>query len=289
MVGQQITKNSDPYAPIRKVPLDYNGIKSNAYSVQLEDWAKTGTDINGKPEYGTKWQEKGIVSENYLLIPNHEVKEMAESIASAAPMDWQENKVFFNGKQYMYSMTTNRVTSEVKVGDDISLGFAMWNSYDGSRALTFQMFLNRLVCMNGMVTKKHFSSHRFKHDPTSANWQIDLEQVCDMIHNVEGSIDKYVSSFRNMTRKHSLDSFDLRNIRENHLPKVPTSTWGKIIDKFLCDDSEYTPERKTYNTWDLLNAGTNITWHNKKQTMQDFNMNGYIVEGLCDYSNKANA
>ena len=152
---EQILKHSDPYAPIRKVPLDYNGIKSSAYSVQLEDYCKTGED-EGKPVYGNKWQEKGVVSGNYLLIPNEEVLEMGNIIAESSGITWDDNKTFFNGRQYMYSMTTTEIKGEVKVGDDVSLGFAMWNSYDGSRALSFELFLNRLVCMNGMVTKKYF-------------------------------------------------------------------------------------------------------------------------------------
>lgn len=275
---QQITKHSDPYAPIRKVPLDYNGLQSAAYSIQLEDWCKTGTGIDGKPEYGNKWQEKGVVSGNYLLIPNHEVREMAEAIAGESNFDWRPNKTFFNGKQFMYSMTTEQAIGEVAEGDYISLGFAMWNSYDGSRALSFELFLNRLVCMNGMITKKNFDSYRFKHNPASSDWQEDLDQVCELMGNIPA--DKYLESFSNMSRKLSINSHDLSIIRSQYLPKVPTGTWGKILDKFLCDE-----EYNKFSTWDLLNAGTNVTWHNKKQTMADFNMNGYIVEGLCDYVN----
>jgi hypothetical protein len=254
---QQILKNSNPYAPIRKVPLDYNGIQSSAYSIQLEDWCKIGTDIHGEPEYGTKWLEKGVVSGNYLLIPNQEVKEI--------------------GKQFMYSMTTEQAIGECAgEGENISLGFAMWNSYDGSRALSFELFLNRLVCMNGMVTKKYFDSYRFKHDPTSSDWQEDLDKVCTLISEVPYL--HYLETFDHLSATGELNSHSLGKIRNNYLPKVPVSTWGKIMDKFLCEQ-EYNKHRG----WDLLNASTNILWHNKKQTMADFNMNGYIVQGMCDY------
>jgi hypothetical protein len=53
----------NPYLPIRKVPLDFEGIKSSAYSVQIDK--KKG------------WDEVGVVSNKYLLIPNKEVKELA--------------------------------------------------------------------------------------------------------------------------------------------------------------------------------------------------------------------
>ena len=280
---EQILKHSDPYAPIRKVPLDYNGIKSSAYSVQLEDYCKTGED-EGKPVYANKWQEKGVVGSNYLLIPNEEVKDMAGVISEASGVTWHENKVFFNGRQYMYSMVTDDVGGEVKKGDVINLGFAMWNSYDGSRSLSFEMFLNRLVCMNGMITKKNFETYRFKHTPGSSNWQEDLEQVCKLIEHVP--VNKYVESFTKLSSTPLMVN-DLSFIRQNHLTRVPTSTWGKVLDKFLTDrvNSKTMRQDSEYTGWDLLNAGTNVTWHNKKQTMQDFNMNGYIVEGMCDYVN----
>ena len=51
------------FDPIRKVPLEYNGTKSNAWSVQRED-----LDNN------TGWQEVGVVSNNYLLINNMDVE-----------------------------------------------------------------------------------------------------------------------------------------------------------------------------------------------------------------------
>ena len=272
---EQITKHSDPYAPIRKVPLDYNGIKSSAFSVQLEDWCKTGED-EGKPLYVNKWQEKGVVGGNYLLIPNKEVQEMAQVISKASNIEWKENKVFFNGRQYMYSMTTEEKIGTIAKGEDISLGFAMWNSYDGSRALSFELFLNRLICMNGMITKKYFDSYRFKHTPESSNWQEDLEQVCNLIEHVP--VNKYLETFTHLYSTGDLDSNSLGQIRSRYIPRVPTGTWGKILDKFLCEK-----EYDNHRGWDLLNASTNILWHNKKQTMADFNMNGYIVEGMCNY------
>ena len=46
----------NPYAEIRKVPLNYEGIKSSAYSVQYEE------------SLGS-WKEVGVVSNKYMLLP----------------------------------------------------------------------------------------------------------------------------------------------------------------------------------------------------------------------------
>ena len=52
----------NPYLPIRKVPLDYDGIQSSAFSVQMQ-----------KPnDTSFSWSEVGVVGNNYMLLPNEE-------------------------------------------------------------------------------------------------------------------------------------------------------------------------------------------------------------------------
>ena len=58
------------YSPIRKVPLEYMGVKSNAWSVQIEH-------LTDKSE----WKEVGVVSDNYLL-------------------EWKTIYVFHDSKRY---------------------------------------------------------------------------------------------------------------------------------------------------------------------------------------------
>ena len=255
----------NPYQEIRKVPLDYSGIKSSAYAVQRYDEDKG-------------WKEAGVVGANYMLLPNQEVKDIADDIVDSASIDFEVDKEFFNGKNYMLSYRAKEsldTTVDRNIGD-LNLGIQFWNSYDGSRSLSFELFLNRLVCMNGMVTRKNFVSHRFKHDANSIGWKDELEKVTDLIHNVP--MDNYLNKFRLLAEGNPMDCNDLSYIRGSCLPKVPTSTWGKILDKMF-RDKEY----DEYRPWDLLNASTNVLWHNKKQTISDFNMNGYIVEGMCNY------
>ena len=51
----------NPYLPIRKVPLDYNGIQSSAFAVQME---------KEDPTAGNGWKEVGVVGNSYMLLPN---------------------------------------------------------------------------------------------------------------------------------------------------------------------------------------------------------------------------
>ena len=110
------------YSPIRKVPLEYMGIKSNAWSVQIEH-------LTDKSE----WKEVGVVSDNYLLIDNTKVEQLITDISEASGYQWVKDKVFWNGKQFMYSMVSkDTIADNIKVDDDVALGMMIWNSYDGS-------------------------------------------------------------------------------------------------------------------------------------------------------------
>ena len=128
----------NPYEPIRKVPLDYNGIASSAYSVQTD-----------RGEDG--WKEAGVVGKSYMLLPNIEVKQAADQVAEECNIDFVHDKTFFNGKQFMYSLRSSLPLGEVKKDDDVALGMQFWNSYDGSKSFGYSLMLYRLVCTNGMT------------------------------------------------------------------------------------------------------------------------------------------
>ena len=80
----------NPYQEIRKVPLDYSGITSSAFAVQRLDEEKG-------------WKEAGVVGAHYMLLPNQEVKDIADDIVESAYIDFELDKEFFNGKNFMLS------------------------------------------------------------------------------------------------------------------------------------------------------------------------------------------
>ena len=258
------------YAPIRKVPLDYNGIQSSAFSVQME-----------KVKEGElpKWNEVGVVGNKYLLIPNKEVKELASNIATESKLNWEPLNTFFDGKRYFNGMICKSQTSEVSEGDDVALGMGFWNSYDGSTALSFRLFLVRLVCTNGMMTKDFFSSYRFKHDNTSEDYQEEIIKAANIINNSEEQVEVIMNKFRKMNGM-KLDLNALSSIRK-YLPALPVTTWGKIVDQYLSKyhlDEDYGEPNNNY--WEFYNACTDILWHEKKPTTASFNHNAYITDQL---------
>ena len=260
----------NPYSPIRKVPLDYQGIQSNAFSVQMEREDKEGI---------RKYKEVGTVSNNYLLVPNTEVIDMAVQIADQSGINFTEDKTFFDGKRYITSyIAKDDSIDEVAVGDDVSIGFQMWNSYDGSTSLGFRMMLYRLVCLNGMTSKINLSRYRFRHNPTSENWEEEIENVAHSLKSASrgdnNSVHTMINRFKSLNES-SIDMFSLEKIRKEYINDIPTQLWGSVMDRFL--------DKENRTGWDFLNASTDELWHKKKPTIASFNHNATIVDGLCNW------
>ena len=254
----------NPYEPIRKVPLDYNGITSSAYSVQTD-----------RGEDG--WKEAGVVGKSYMLLPNIEVKQAADQVAEECNIDFVHDKTFFNGKQFMYSLRSSLPLGEVKKDDDVALGMQFWNSYDGSKSFGYSLMLYRLVCTNGMMSKDFFNTYRFKHEPTSENWDENLEQTVANINSMSNGglkIEEFIHNLRELN-KLEITMDELGNVRHNYLQDIPVGLWGQIVDRFTKTNKE------DHSGWDLLNAGTDILWHKENPTVASYNQNQLIVDGLC--------
>ena len=254
-----------PYNEIRKVPLDYEGINSSAFAVQQNDVTSKGA---------MKWKECGVVGQNYLLIPNKDVKSMANTIADECNAEFAASKEFFDGKRYFYGLVSETHKVNIAKDDDVALGLGFWNSYDGSTALKMKMFLMRLVCTNGMMTNDHFNSYRFKHDHTSEGYEEEMLQVVDIINGCGDSVEKIARKFRAMSNL-EMDLTELKDIRSS-IPSLPTTTWGKITDKYL--ESYVVDEKNTM--WDFYNACTDVLWHEKKTTVASFQHNAYVTDKM---------
>ena len=269
----------NPYLPIRKVPLDYEGIHSSAFAVQMRHEPKKDTPITAMA-----WREVGVVGHNYMLLSNEEVKDAAHQVAEECNIDFVHDKTFFNGRNFVYSMKSQHIAGEVKPGDDVALGMQFWNSYDGSKAFGFAMMLYRLICTNGMMSRDHFNTYRFKHEPKSEDWSESLEQVVTNINNlVSGTyqLDDFITNLRKLSNLHvTIDT--LGDIRHKHLQEIPITIWGQLVDHFLLKaNALQLPPSESYTGWELLNAGTDLLWHKENPTITTYSQNATIVDGLC--------
>ena len=260
----------NPYQEIRKVPLDFNGLKSSAYAVQRLDEEKG-------------WKEAGIVGHNYMLLPNEDVKDIAEEMTDKADIDFELDKEFFNGKNFMlsYKAKDTLETEEKSIGD-LNLGIQFWNSYDGSRSFGFSLMLYRLICTNGMMSKQYLQTHRFRHAPGSEDWNTQLESMVHLLNMTQDGENNSVNTMINGIKELNtriIDVEELSNIRHNHLKDIPIGVWGEVVDKFTDPRGDY---HDTNNGWGLLNSATDILWHKKKPTIASYNHNAIITDGIIN-------
>ncbi len=144
----------DPFAEIEVTPLySRDGMKSQGKSVRIRD-----------EDQEKGWGEIGVVSSNYLLVHNSQVKQAVDRVAERFQASgWNNSKLFFDGKRFVYAITTDNISAEITTGDLIRFGLIGYNSYDGSRALSLGMYAEHLVCDNGMTSERYFSRFTFKH------------------------------------------------------------------------------------------------------------------------------
>ena len=255
-----------PYNPIRKVPLNYEGIESKAFAVQTEEV------VDGMPEY----TEVGVVRKDYLLIPNLEVKELVNSLVEKTGWIWEIQREWSDHKRYVYTLMAKDKTKKLDVGDTVGLGLNAWNSYDGSVAFNLRFLAFRLECLNGMVSNDVFHSFKFKHDKSSEGYDKEIIQAGQMFNKADERLDVFVDSCNKLLT--TVNTEDLALIRKKYLCNLPTNTFGKIMDEYLIQD-----EYKT-TAWDLTNAATRILWHNESPTITDYKHNQYVVDQMFQYA-----
>jgi hypothetical protein len=261
----------DPFAEIEITPLfSRDGMQSQGKSVRIVD-----------PDSSSGWNEIGVVSPNYLLVHNAQVKTVVDNIAERSPIkDWQERKLFFDGRRFVYAITSDNITAEVSPGDLIGFGLIAYNSYDGSRVVSVGMYAEHLVCSNGMTSELYFSRFAFRHNQGNINWDEQTEQAFHVL--MPGSrtkLTRFASTLVKLKNR-PLSMSDLKILREEHLGDLSLGTWGKVMDRFL--------GHQPLTAFGLLDACTESFWHNEKQTATDFRNNSYTTDALINFAHRLN-
>jgi hypothetical protein len=257
----------DPYAHIEVTPLfSKDGMKSQGKSVRIED-----------AESKTGWNEIGVVSPNYLLVHNSQVKDVVDAIADRSPVnDWKQRKLFFDGRRFVYSITTDRISAEITKGDIVRFGLIAYNSYDGTRSLSVGMYAEHLICSNGMTSDMYFAKFSFRHNQGNLSWNDETQKAFDLLlPNSQTRLTRFAKALNTLKQK-DLTMPDMQEIREKHLSALSVSQWGKIVDRYLSHEE--------HNAFGMLDACTQTFWHNEKQTHSDYRNNSLSTDGMITYA-----
>jgi len=263
--------NGGTYDPFTKIEIKrlYNndGYSSNSKNIRVER-------TNGE------YLEAGTVGPNYLLIPNQEVHDICSEIRTESGMDWNHNRIFFDGKKYRNVYRTESLQKTLDNGDVAYLTFTEMNSYDGSGPAGFRVDFMILVCKNGMVSPKYGWDSKFRHSVANGDWQEQIRAGAMALtgQKSELKLNTFVEACNRLHNPLSMEN--LSEIRKLYIPKLPNLRYGEILTEYHAKEGS--------TMWDLMQAGTSTLWHRDKMTNADFTNNSVFVDGLLKYGDDRN-
>ena len=257
-----------PFTPIRKERLvdQLTGAPSRSYGVWVAD-----------PEREDGWRDVGTVSENYLLLPNADVRALSLEIAQASGMAFEESRIYWDGSRFAHVIDFVETREEVAEDDPVGLSLVTRSSYDKSWRYEAALMGTRFLCDNGLLSGEFFSRVAFKHVQGSGEgepWQAVVRQGLAVLEHGERDLHAFAEALRRLHRTPMTDAH-LRGIWEQ-LPHLTDTAAGRIIGRYAAFEEP--------TLFGLLNAGTNVFWHADKMTAADFSHNEKFVDGLLGYA-----
>ena len=261
-----------PFAPIVKTPnYTENSGQLAGYSVEIED--------DAAPE---GWRHLGNVSERYLLMTNAEVRELGLEIAEGSGLPFEESRVFFDGGRFAHVVDFGEgVSQDVSASGDgsdrVGLSLVMRSSYDTSWRFEAALMGRRFLCDNGLLSGEFFARVSFKHTTGSASedWRSVVREGMKLVHRAPHDLSRFCHALRLLRQAQTSD----RRLREvlALFPQFGDSLVGKAMRQYA-DHEEPT-------LFGVMQAFTNVLWHNPKQTAADWAHNDAFVTGLVEYAN----
>lgn len=260
-----------PFAPILKTPnYSENSGQLAGYSIEIEDDAAP---------HG--YRHLGTCSERYMLMRNSEVRELGLEIAEGSGLPFTESRAFFDGGKFAYVVDFGEdVAQDVSVAGDgsdpVGLSLVLRNSYDGGWKFEAALMGHRFVCANGLVSGTMFARVGFKHTTGSASedWRQVVREGLKLVHRAPHDLARFCRALRLLRQAQTSD----RRLREilSLWPQFGDSLVGKIVRRYA--------EAEEPTLFGLMQAGTNVLWHDPKMTAASWAHNDALVTGLVGYA-----
>lgn len=164
--------------------------------------------VNGKPSIffanvrEDTGQELGVTSEQYGVVQNAELMDVAHAALEKAGLKGFNQKVIVTGggSRVFAEFEFGNKTAQTQVGDIFGYQLRMKNSFDRSLRAAVELFFKRLACKNGMATLERESSMNQKHsqkitvDFVARAIDKTLSKGEDAMHTYQMLMDKEVSN-----------------------------------------------------------------------------------------------
>lgn len=223
---------SDPLAEVRISPVRVNGSSVSNKGIEI---------LNDEGE----WECINIHSSTYNLIPNSIVAETTSQILADTAIQWEPTSEVWTGRYWAKLFMSDMTVDAPRVGDALSLGLRIENSYDGSSQFRFVLMAYVLSCTNGLVSPKNFTSYRLRHttgrqfltDEAVSVIRSGMDEVMEIVPMVErlGDIPLTIELLSRVARETGL----------------PNGEWGHITKNLHGAET----------VWDLMQAITHRLTH----------------------------
>ena len=228
-------KASSPFSEVRVAPVSVHGNEVSSQAIEIR---------NDKGD----WEVINIHSAVYRLIPNVLVNEIAEEILIQTGTCWTPEREIWTGRYWAKLFRSDFNVDLPAVGDTLSLGLRVENSYDGSCQFRIVLMGFVLSCTNGLVSPKHFSSFVMRHlGDEEVNYGLAVAKIRQGMRELEGVL-PLVGRLNRIPL-----TIDLVSQVANETG-LPDGEWGHIT-KMLGGSS---------TAWDLLQCLTHrLSHHNR--------------------------
>lgn len=258
----------DPFMEIRKERLvdQMSGAPSRTFGIWVPD-----------PLSPEGWRDMGTVSENYLLLTNKEVRQLALDIAEESGLPHRESRIFWDGARFAHVIDFPETTDEVAIGETVGLSLITRTSYDRSWKFEAALMGKRFLCDNGVLSGEFFARVSFKHVQNGSGggdeWKEIVKQGLSVMRSAGENLERFAEGLR-LLKWHPLTDEHLRALWGRL--KLGDTLMGKIM-------RQYTRHEEA-TLYGFLNAGTNVFWHNQKMTSADFANNDIFTSLLIKYA-----
>lgn len=255
---RKIDYSLDPLSRVYRTPLvTADGVETDKHAIML------------KPE-NTEPIHVGTVSNDYILVPNSEVRNIAQDVFEVEGLDYEKSECLFNGKRYSEKYRFPSLTIEPEKGDVINWGVEVFNSYDGSTRHGFSIYMERLICANGMIGSELFSSFRFRHFGEKNNdYKNEVESAGKFISHIYNSNLQKIGDRINLLKKDTLNIKEIQKVFEylnRHYDQIDSKLLGNA---FMLLEGD--------RMLDIYNAFTNYLSHNEKKKFRDDRLNARLT------------
>lgn len=257
--------NLDPFQPIKKVESFTHNGNLTGYGIEVLTPNKNGDE---------DWVLTGTVGASYLLVENREIMERGFQVIESSGLSFEHSRIWTDGKRFQsnWVITDFEIDIIKKFGVDTGLsedkfqvGFLIRNSYDGSWAASAQIYINRLVCGNGMMSKQMLGQYRFKHLNGNADWGTGMDECTNLLSNSSFRMEEMLGLISRLPEK-QFNQDNLTAIRKRKNNPITAGVFGRVVDSYLLNG-----EHKSM--YGLYNAGTSAFWNDSKLKAGDMGNN----------------